>query len=158
MKAEVRLCFCNSYRLQGWRKLVIGFMQWTEHTHVHIELRFNTYKLVLLTLDGAVPRIIRLGLNNNLFNVEPSTQISLGVLNLNEDLTHFVLTRPVTNRWKLIGYQIQRYFGIEDKNNIPFTCSVFVSEFANLHHKNIPRFFSPKQLWRYLYDDNYDWR
>ena len=83
MKAEVRVCFYNSIRLQGWRKYVIGLMQWTEHTHVHLELRFNAYKLVLITVDGSKPRVVRLGLNKKLFGVDPYLRgVQYGILNL----------------------------------------------------------------------------
>lgn len=158
MKAEVRICFYNSIRLQGWRKYVIGLMQWTEHTHVHLELRFNAYKLILITVDGSKPRVVRLGLNKKLFGVDPYAQISMGIINLKEDAFEWVLAYPETHHWALIWYQILRYFNKEDKINIPPTCTTFVIDFLNVHHKNFPRLFSPKQLWRYLYDGSYDWR
>lgn len=158
MKAEVRVCFYSSARLQGWRKYCIGLMQWTPHTHVHLELRFTAYKLILMTVDGGKPRSIRLGLNKNLFNVAPYAEVSFGILQL-KDLD-WLLTYPETRAADLIWYQILSYFGKQDKENIPPTCSTFVVDFLNrhLHYTKLPRLFSPKQLWRYLYDGNNDWR
>lgn len=154
MKAEARVCFYNSTRIQGWRKWVIGLLQGTNHTHVHIELRFTAYRLVLLTLDGSSPRIIRLGLNKKFLGAVPYSEITFGLLNLTENFEVYVTQYPMTSRWDLLRYQVLSYFGKQDKNNIPPTCATFVSDFLQIHHKQVPRFFSPKQLWRYFYDGN----
>lgn len=164
MRAKVLLCFYNSYKLQGWRKPLIHLMNFSKHTHVHIELEFNNYRLVFLTVDGGSPRIIRLGLNKKFLGVDPYHVTSVGEVDLNENICDYTTNYPVTKHWDLIKYQLKSYFVNVD--NPPPTCATFVSDFLRLHGIMIPRFFSPKQLYNFLldkptrnnsYDDNNVW-
>ena len=159
MKAEVRICFYNSYKLQKWRKWVISFMQNTPHTHAHIELRFSNSKTILLTLDGDKPRVIWLGLNKKFVGVDPYGEFSLGFFDIPTKIYNFIDSYPKTNRWDLVLYQILSYVNLQNKNKIPPTCTTFIADFVNyLSPSHLPRFFSPKQLWRFLHDGYNDWR
>lgn len=148
MKAEVLVCFYSDYRLQKWRKLLIHLMCFSKHTHVHIELKFKNYRLIVLTIDGSSPRILKLGLNKKFLGVDPYYVTSFGEVDLNENIHEFVTTYPITKHWDLIWYQIKTYFGYV--GDPPPTCATFVSDFLELHGILIPRFFSPKQLFDFL--------
>jgi hypothetical protein len=155
---KIKICFYSSFKLQGWRKLVIAAMQGTKHTHVHIEIMNKTHNLVLLTVDGGSPRIIKLGLNKKFLGLDPYYSVSVTLPHLSPSWFDFVVTYKPTHHWQLIWYQIKRYFGLENKTKIPPTCTTFVSDFLFLHDIEIPTFFSPKELWRYFHDGNNVWR
>lgn len=155
MVVEPRICFYDSTKLQGWRKWAIRLMQGTYHTHAHLELHFGNTRLVLLTLDGCSPRVIRLGLNKKFVGVDPYAEFSLGYIPVDEDREDlaFIYAYPPTKHWALIWYQILRWFNLNDSTKVPPTCTTFISDFAYHAYKiHIPRFFSPKQLWSYLHD------
>ncbi len=153
MKAEVRVCFYDSTKLQGWRKWVVRILSGSYHSHVHIELRSHDSKLVLLTMDGLQPRVIKLGLNRKFVGVDPYGEFSFGEVELDYEQDNlFISEYPATYHWTLIWYQMKRWFNCEDKKNIPPTCATFVSDFLEQYEIYIPRFFSPKQLWSYLHD------
>lgn len=162
MKAEVLVCFYNNYKLQGWRKPLIHFLCFSKHTHVHIELKFTNYRLIILTVDGGNPRIIRLGLNKKFLGVDPYHITSFGEIDLHENINNYITNYPLTKHWDLIKYQLKSYFW--NVGDPPPTCATFVSDFLGLHGIFIPRFFSPKQLYDFLltrnnsYDGNNVWR
>ena len=158
MKAEVRICFYASTKLQGWRKFVIGLMCWSKHTHAHLELQCQKNRIVFLTMDGLQPRVVRLGLNKKFLGDTAYAEFSLGDIDYEEEDLIWAENYPSTHHWDLIWYQFLRYWGLEDKDNPPPTCTTFLSDFLSRHGISVPRFFSPKQLWRYLYDDCNDWR
>ena len=158
MKVETKICFYNSYKLQGWRKFVISLMQFTNHTHVHLELIFKSHRLIFLTMDGESPSILRLGLNKKFYGEYPYKEFSIGTIELTNKEHEWVTSYPPSDHWSLIRYQLLRYVNLSHLVATPVTCSTFISDFLKNYDVNIPRYFSPKQLWRYLNDVNYDRR
>lgn len=148
-------CYIRFYpfrKLQGWRWWGIVLCNWSTHTHAQLEFDCKKNRVVFLTLDGVPTKVFKLGLQTSRFlGKKPYLSYSVGKLELlNEDFD-WVHSLPTPRAWKLLLYHfVGRFVGMR----IPDNCITFICDFLNRKGYNIPRMFSPKELWRYLHDGN----
>jgi len=128
----------------------------SKHTHVQIELRTEDNKYVALTLDGSTPKIFKLGLQKKFLGEMPYDWFSVGSIFVDEADVLFILNYPASNCPKILWFQLCRMCGITLET--PKTCTTFIGEFLNRFDRKLPVLFSPKELWRYLNDCDYDRR
>ncbi len=152
MIADCYIKFYTFKKFQGWRWWGIVLCTGSTHTHAQLEFYCKKNRIVFLTLDGAPLKVFKLGLQTSRFlGSNPYCTYPVGKLELLDEDFEWANTSPQPRAWKLLLYHfVGRFFGMR----IPDNCVTFISDLLNRKGYNIPRMFSPKELWRYLHDGN----